>query len=418
MTSTVPRRRPVTVIGIGDDGCCSLSSAAVQAIASAQYLVGGERQLAFFPEFSGTKIVIKSAIAQLLTRVRELSAENNVCVLASGDPLFYGIGSSLIREVGAEHITVIPHPSSLQLACARAGWDWNDLPVISLHGRPRTGFLSALRQEYRAAVLTDAENSPQNLARWMLDHQQSEWEAYVCENLASTDERVRRFSIAELANCDDVSRLNILLLRRTSERWKAPPVIPYQHEDAFAKRVPKKGLITKREVRVLSLAAMGLRRNSVVWDVGAGSGSISIEAAMLAPQGRVYAIEVEPESTQFCRENVIAHAIDNVTLIEGHAPEALAELEAPDAVFVGGSKGSMRDILEICLRRLTERGRLVVTAITLENVSETYEYLRERGLTPEITLLQASRGERLAHYMRYEAMNPIHIFAVEKGAPE
>jgi precorrin-6Y C5,15-methyltransferase (decarboxylating) len=406
------------VIGIGDDGCCSLSSVAIQAIASAQYLVGGERQLAFFPEFAGTKIVIKGAIAPLLSRVRDLSSENNVCILASGDPLFYGIGSSLIREVGPEHVAVIPHPSSLQLACARAGWDWNDLPVISLHGRPRTGFLTTLRQEHRAAVLTDPENTPQHLAQWMLDHNQSEWEACVCENLAGTDERVRWFSMSDLATCEDVGRLNVLLLRRTSEQWKTPPVIPYQHENAFAKRVPKKGLITKREVRVLSLAAMGLRRNSVVWDIGAGSGSVGIEAAMLAPQGHVYAIEVDPESAQFCRENLIAHAIDNVTVVEGRAPEALAQLEAPDAVFVGGSKGTMREILDVCLNRLTVGGKLVVNAITLDNVTETYQHFRERGLTPEITLLQASRGEPLAHYMRYEAMNPIHIFTVEKGAPE
>jgi precorrin-6B C5,15-methyltransferase / cobalt-precorrin-6B C5,C15-methyltransferase len=415
MTPTVLRRRPITVVGIGDDGCRSLSSASVEAVASAQWLVGGERQLAFFPHFAGNTLVVKGAIGPLLDRIGDLAADNNICVLASGDPLFYGIGSSLIRRFGPNHVSVIPHPSSVQWACARAGWNWEDLPVISLHGRQRTGFLTRLRQEHRVAVLTDPENSPRRLAQLMLEHNQNEWEACVCENLCGPEECVRRFSLSELASCENVSRLNILLLRRTSE-WQMPPVIPYQHEDAFAKRMPKKGLITKREVRIISLAAMGLRRNSIVWDIGAGSGSVAIEAAMLAPHGRVYAIEVDPESVKCCRENLTTHAIDNVSVVEERAPEALAGLDTPDAVFVGGSKGNMREILDISLERLANGGRLVVNAITLDNVSETYQYFREHGWMPEITLLQVSRGEPLAHYMRYEAMNPIHIFAVEKGA--
>jgi precorrin-6B C5,15-methyltransferase / cobalt-precorrin-6B C5,C15-methyltransferase len=408
-------RRAITVVGIGDDGCCSLPSIAVQAVASAQWLVGGERQLGFFPEFAGEKIVIKGAITSLLERIGDLAAENNICVLASGDPLFYGIGSSLVRQFGPEHVRIIPHPSSLQWACARVGWTWEDLTIVSLHGRPRTGFLTRLRQERQAAVLTDPENSPPRLAQWMLDHNQSAWEAWVCENLCGPDERVRHFSILELAQCGDIGRLNVLLLRRTNADWYQPAVIPYQPEDAFAKRMPKKGLITKREVRMYSLAAMGLRPNSVVWDVGAGSGSVGIEAAILAPRGRVYAIEVDPESVQFCRDNLVTHAIDNVVVVEGRAPEALAGLEAPDAVFVGGSKGDMRDILDFSLDRLNTRGRLVVNSITLDNVAETYRYFRERKIAPEITMLQVSRGEPLAQYMRYEAMNPIHIFAVEKG---
>ena len=152
----------------------------------------------------------------------------------------------------------------------------------------------------------------------------------------------------------------------------------------------------------------------MIWDIGAGSGSVSIEAALLAPEGRVYAVEVDPEGVEICRENLHAHAVDNVRVIAGRAPEALADLESPDAVFIGGSKGSMEEIIDVVIDRLQPGGHLVVNAITLENVGETYQALRRRGLVPEVTLLQVSRAEPLAHYLRYEALNPIQIFTVSK----
>jgi precorrin-6Y C5,15-methyltransferase (decarboxylating) len=236
----------------------------------------------------------------------------------------------------------------------------------------------------------------------------------VCEDLAGPGERVRRFTLPELSALTDVRPLNVLLLVRDDAEWRAPPVVPYLDEEEFARRMPKKGLITKREVRVLSLAAMQLRPDSVVWDVGAGSGSVSIEAAMLASRGRVHAIEIDPEGVALCRDNARAHGVDNVRVVHGRAPEALADLEDPDAVFIGGSKGSMDEIIGVALDRLRPGGRLVVNAVTLENVGEAYRTLRARGLAPEITMLNVSRGEPLAHYMRYEALNPIHVFAVTK----
>jgi precorrin-6Y C5,15-methyltransferase (decarboxylating) len=236
----------------------------------------------------------------------------------------------------------------------------------------------------------------------------------VCENLAGPGERVQKLSLAELAGASDIGPLNVLLLVRSDPSWRRPPALTFLHEDAFAKRMPKKGLITKREVRLLSLASLGIRPDSVVWDVGAGSGSVAIEAALLAYEGRVYAVEVDPEGVEICRENLRTHAVDNVRVVAGRAPEALLDLEAPDAVFVGGSKGSMEEIIAVAFERLKPGGRLVANAITLENAAEAYQAFRRRFLSPEVTLLQVSRAEPLARYMRYEALNPIQIFAVEK----
>jgi len=413
----VNHRRAVTVVGIGDDGCKGLTSRAIDAIARAGVLVGGERQLGFFPEFRGARVILKNGIQPALDHVARLAEEHQVCVLASGDPLFFGIGSLVVRKVGAEHVEVIPQPSSIQWAFARAGLKWDDAVILSLHGRPRDGFLTRLKRHSKVAVMTDEENSPPRLAALMVEHNETAWRAWVCENLGGPDERVRVCSLLELQCLSDVGSLNVLILERTDPAWRSPTTIPFLHEDVFAKRMPKKGLVTKREVRLLALAALGLRPDSVVWDVGAGSGSVSIEAALLSPQGRIYAVEVDPEGVEICRENLRAHAVDNVRVVAGRAPEALADLEAPDAVFVGGSKGSMEAIIDFVLERLKPGGRLVVNAITLENSGEAYQAFRRRGLVPEVTLLQVSRAEPLAHYLRYEALNPIQIFAVEKTLP-
>jgi precorrin-6B C5,15-methyltransferase / cobalt-precorrin-6B C5,C15-methyltransferase len=404
----------VTLVGISDDGCASLSARGFNAIARAQVLAGGERHLAFFEEFRGERIVLKNGVAQALDRIAGLADEHNVCILASGDPLFFGIGSLIIRRLGAEHVEVLPQPSAMQWAFAKVGLKWDDAAFISLHGRSREGFLVRLKRANKVGIFTDDENSPPILASLMCAHGETGWTAWLCENLAGPDERVRRFSIEELAQCTDVRPLNVIILQRAESEWHPPPYIPFIHEDEFAKRIPKKGLITKREVRLLSLAAMRIRPDSVVWDIGAGSGSVSIEAGMMAPEGRIYAIEIDPEGVEICRANLREHGADNVKVIEGRAPEVLHDLENPDAVFIGGSKGSMEEILDFVLGRLRDGGRVVANAITLENAGEIYTTFRRRRLVPEVTLLQVSRAEPLARYLRYEALNPIQIFAATK----
>jgi precorrin-6B C5,15-methyltransferase / cobalt-precorrin-6B C5,C15-methyltransferase len=406
----------VTLVGIGDDGCASLSPRAFSAVSRAQVLAGGERQLAFFERFTGERIVLKNGIGASLDRIAELANEHNVCVLASGDPLFFGIGSLIIKRLGIRHVEILPQPSSMQWAFAKAGLKWDDAAFMSVHGRSARGFLTRLRRVSKVGVFTDAENSPPRLAALMMQHGETGWRAWLCENLAGPEERVRSFSIEDLAACSDVNPLNVLILQRADAAWRPPPAIPFVHEDEFAKRMPKKGLITKREVRLLSLAAMRIRPDSVVWDIGAGSGSVSIEAAMMAPEGRVYAIEVDAEGVEICRENLRAHAIDNVEVIEGRAPEALAGLEDPDAVFVGGSKGSMEEILDVALDRLRDGGHIVANAITLENAAEIHKSFKQQGIVPDVILLQVSRAEPLARYLRYEALNPIQIFSAEKPA--
>lgn len=409
------KTKTVTIVGMSDCGCGSLTARAMNAVSRAQVLVGGERHLTFFPQFEGIKIPIKGKITDVIKQIEELSNENHVVVLSSGDPLYFGIGGLLVKKLGLDNVEIIAHPGSVQLAFSKIGVNWDDALTLSLHGRSRKGFITKIQTHHKIAVFTDAENSPKTIAEYMISFGEKNWKAWICEHLGGVDEKVRILSIEELSKTDDISDLNVLILIRENHEQHDQPVIAFLHEDEFEKRMPKKGLITKREVRLLSLGFMNLRTDSVVWDIGAASGSVSIEAARICSEGNVYAIEVDHESVEICKENLITHKVDNVAVIEGRAPEALRELPKPDAVFVGGSKGSMREILEFCLEQLNEGGILVVNAITFENIQETYQYFKEINLKAEVVLLNISRGVPLAHYHRYEALNPIHIFAVRKN---
>lgn len=409
-------QKNITVIGVGDDGCVGLSSRAVNAVSRCQVLAGGERHLAFFPQFAGHRIVFKGGLTKAIAELAELAAENHICVLASGDPMFYGIGPLLASKLGSERLEVIPQPTSVQQAFSRIGRSWTEASIISLHGKPLEGLTTRLKRTAQAAVLTDDVNTPPALARHMLEFGEQKWRAWTCENLCGPGEKVTAFSSLEmLADADGIGDLNVLVLERTDESWRPAPVVLNLDEDAFAKRMPRKGLITKKEVRLLSIGALAIRPADVIWDIGAASGSVAIEAAAIAHDGRAYAIEMESESLEYCRQNMRTHGIDNVRVVEGQAPQIFSQIEEdPDAVFVGGSKGQLDRIIELAFERLKPGGRIVVNAITFENVSQAYQTFKNLGISPQIMQANIARGVPIAVYTRYEALNPVHILTAVK----
>ena len=465
---------PLTVVGMGETGCQGLSSRAFNAVTAADVLVGAPRFLDFFTDFHGQTIPMGEGglkLKEVLEKIRGFVPEKRVVVLASGDPLFFGIGALLVREFpGAE---ILPHPSCVQLAAARLGWRTEDLAVWSYHGRPVRDLCHRLRYVERAAILTDQEASPQRLAQLLLEAVVGQppggqavglwpfWKCWVAESLGGVDEQVRAFSLDELAAVTvPFASLNILLVERcfedpgafrkgvvschqdhlqsdspvdqvSSERapsakpprgdspvGELPMVFPYLPEEAFARRMPKAGLITKREVRLLSLAALGLRPGGVLWDLGAGSGSVGIEALLMARDLRVFAVECDPECVALCEFNARQMGLDlqgSYRVVPGMAPDVCEGLPDPDHVFVGGSKGRLQDIMARSFERLKPGGRLVVNAITLDNVQEAYQGFSHLGAVPELSVVNISRGVPLAgRYLRYEALNPVHIFWTTK----
>ncbi len=400
------------MVGIGADGCAGLTSRGAGAVAGARVLAGGARHLAYFPQFPGERVVLAGDLDDALDRLVALADETTVCVLASGDPLFFGIGARLLRRLPPQDLEFLPHPTSVQWAFARAGLPWDDAAWVSLHGRGLEGLAARLRRQRKIAVLTDGHASPPAIARHLLDHGLGGLQAVLCEDLARPRERVRRLSLEALSSLSDLAPLNVLLLLRP-DGSPSPSLIPCLPDEAFEAR---RGLVTKREVRLLALGALGISEESVVWDVGAGAGSVAIEAALLASAGRCYAVEHDPECLEYIRRNARAHGADNVRIVAGRAPAALDPLEAPDAVFVGGSGGELAAILDLALARARPGGHLVVSAVTLETLEEARRAFARAGVGHEVLLAGLARSAPIAGRTRLAPLSPVHLVTARKAS--
>jgi precorrin-6Y C5,15-methyltransferase (decarboxylating) len=408
--------QPLVVVGIGQDGPAGLSPEARANVASAQVLAGGRRQLAFFPDFAGPRIVLEGDLPGWIEKLKARDRKLKTVVLATGDPLFYGIGRMLLEAFPGTELQFVPHVSSVALAFARLGQTWHDACVVSLHGRPLRTLVPALdRRERKIAVFTDAENEPSAIARLVCEHDLGrDYVLCVCENLGSNLERITRWAPADLKE-EKFAPLNLVVLlaeRDTHARDASQLPLLGLPESAFQHRGdPEHGLITKRSVRVQSLCELELHPGDVLWDVGAGSGSVAIEAARLGSNLDVYAIEKTPEHL---RHNLQRFGLANIHLIEGIAPDVLAELPGPDAVFIGGSGGRLIAILEHAIHRLKPGGRLVVSCIALETLSHAWSWLSERGLQPHATSLQLAQSRPLGSLHCLEPEHPIFLVRINK----
>lgn len=409
----------ITLIGIGDDGCLSLTSRAINAVAQAELLAGATRHLQFFPQFCGETLEFITGLNEYLVKVIDAAKDKDICVLASGDPLFFGIGKRLlamIAESGADiSVDVITAPSSVQLACAKALVAADDIKTISLHCRPILGLVTRLQQGDSFALLTDKTNHPVLIAQHLQYYGETQWRLIVCEHLSGTKERVREFSVDELANwdVDEIEPLNVLLLQRQNQVYWGGLAL-HSPDDTYQTLTPLHGLITKANIRAVAVAQLGLRPNSIMWDIGSGSGSIAIEAAKQAWNGQVFALECNSTCFDVIEHNQRHHHVDNLTLIKTKAPQGLAQLPTPDAVFVGGSRGQIEAIVTEVMNRLPIGAKLILSAVTLDSVSQFYQLCTHRQYQHQIILLQSSVSIPVAHYQRYQAENPIHLFVITK----
>ncbi|SEN12489.1 precorrin-6y C5,15-methyltransferase (decarboxylating) subunit CbiE [Lihuaxuella thermophila] len=402
----------VKVIGIGDDGRNGLFPHYLKWIEEADVLVGGERQLAFFPDHPGKRIPIKGGLQPVLEQIGRESHRHRVVVLASGDPLFYGIAGLIVRKLGQEQVEVHPHLSSIQLAFARMGESWQQARIESVHGRPMTGLAQRIDGQEKVALLTDDAHSPSAIARYLLQFGMREYQAFVAENLGGPDERCGWWELDELVDAR-FSPLNVVILKR-----KAGAEIPRWglgiEDEAFAQRKPEKGLITKKEVRVVSLAELCLRKDSIVWDIGAGSGSVSVEAAKLAPYGQVFAIEKNEADLHNIEANRVKFRTD-FTVVHAKAPDGLDGLPDPDAVFIGGSGGELKELIHVCGTRLKQGGRIVINAATVETLATSQEALKAQGFAVRIILLQTARSKPILQMTRLEGLNPVYVIVGERN---
>ncbi|QIZ76309.1 precorrin-6y C5,15-methyltransferase (decarboxylating) subunit CbiE [Ferrimonas lipolytica] len=407
------------LIGIGADGCPSLTSRAINAVAESEVLAGTEEQLAFFPQFAGQKVKLSMPIDAWVIELMEQAEDRFVSVLASGDPMFFGIGQTLVRQVIPCDVEVIPNSSCVQLACARLYLPCNEVDIVSLHGQVNAakvpGLVARMQHANLLAVLTDKTNTPVAIANYLVEFGELDWRVAVCEDLGSCDEKITEFSPKELAAGDagQFSNRNILLLQRHGQpRWHGCK--GHRPDDEYLKRMPKSGLITKAPVRAVAVANLCLQQDSVVWDIGAGSGSVGIEAAKIAYRAPVFAIECTPQCWPQIEANRVLQKVDNLRLVQAKAPEGLAALPAPDAVFCGGSRGQLDELLPLVWRRLRSGGRMVFSAVTLETVAELSQLAKKHQLSAQMLLIQTSQERAIGPYVSYQANNPIHLFIFEK----
>jgi precorrin-6Y C5,15-methyltransferase (decarboxylating) len=409
-----PAAKRIQIVGIGDDGLAGLGERARAALVAARTIYGGTRQLEMVRDTPARKANLSTGYQAALEELVSGRCGDDAVVLASGDPMLFGMGSTLARHFGAatpDRIEVTPHPSSVQVALSRLGEPSDNVAVLSALARPLRPVLAAAMPLRRFAVLLDPEHHAATVARALLDAGMEDAEAVVCERLEGTDERIVRSTLSSIAAAafDPLSLLVVLRSPKEVARYRRS-AIPDQE---FAHRA---GQITKADVRALAVAALGLRPSDTLWDIGAGSGSVGIEAALGLPRGAVYAVDSSVEQIEFVRSNSVRFRTPHVEPVYGAAPEVLADLPDPDAVFVGGGGRRLIGILDIVLARLQPGGRIVVTLATLERLGPVLDALKP--WQPELRQIAIAHGVSLSDGTRLQPANPIWLVAATRPNAE
>ncbi len=405
---------PVQVIGMGME-TGALGPAVRAALAGTELVIGAMAHLAAFPELTAEKRPYPSPMSGLWDVLRA-NAGRRIALLASGDPLLFGISNTLLRYLPAEHLVFHPNVSSIQAAFARLGRPWQQAQFVSLHGRPLASLRATLQSNRLYALLTDRESAPPAIARLLVETGFGESDLWIAEDLASPTERFRHFRAVELVEvATEFSPLNVVILETGGPGGVLPefPGIPDERFSTGAE--PGKGLLSKREVRLTILSLLAPRAGETGWDVGAGCGGVAVEWARWNPHGEVYAVECHPERLEHLGVNRERFGVvANLHLVAGRAPAALAELPDPHAVFIGGSSGNLRELLDIVWARLRPGGRLVASAVTEDSRVELHAFAGDRAA--EWTELSISRGERLAGQRVMRPYLPVLLMKVEKPA--
>ncbi|QSI46798.1 precorrin-6y C5,15-methyltransferase (decarboxylating) subunit CbiE [Thermobispora bispora] len=407
----------ITVVGIGADGWDGLAPASRRAIAAADVLLGSRRQLDLVPDpvpdpdpepsgggsprSAGTpsRVVLPSPLLPNLESLLESFAGREVCVLASGDPMFYGIGSTLVRLLGADQVRVLPHVSSVSLACARLGWPVEQVEVVSAVGRPLDVLRPALAPGRRVLVLG---SSPEAVTRLLGEAGYAASRVTVLSDLGAATESVRPAAQA------GPTRLHVIAIECALDPGAEPlPRVPGLPDDAY----DHDGQLTKREVRAVTLSRLAPLPGELLWDVGAGAGSIAIEWMRTHPACRAVAIERHPERAARIRRNADTLGVPALQVVEGRAPDALDGLPEPDAVFVGGG-ATVPGLIERCWTALRPGGRLVANAVTLETEAVLADWYGRLG--GDLVRLAVQRAAPVGGFTGWRAAMPVTIWAVTK----
>ncbi|OGR30032.1 MAG: precorrin-6Y-methylase [Desulfuromonadaceae bacterium GWB2_53_15] len=400
-------QQKIYLVGAGIEGWEGFGSRALEVIAQAEVMIGHQRHLDIFTDFRGEKMPIGDLpeVLEFLKRT-----DKRVVVLASGDPTFFGVSRFLLRNLPKERIEIFANVTSMQYAFACIKEPWDDAIFVSVHGRGMHVAVDKIIAAEKACVLTDKVNTPAAIAAELIERGAEGYEAWLCEDLGLATEKFTKTSVRGLLELKP-SDLNILILIKTYE----PNLVQYPligiDDDEFH---TSKKLITKQEVRAVTLSKLQLQDDLVLWDIGAGSCSVSIEASNLMPNGRIFAVERNLQCIGFINENLKKFCTRNVKLIEAFAPEGLEDLPDPDRVFIGGAGGKLDEIIDAVAQRLKPDGIVVINAVTLDTLSQAVEFLEDHGYTVEATCVNIAKTRKLTEYKMFEAQNPVYVIAAWK----
>ncbi|NET56722.1 MAG: precorrin-6y C5,15-methyltransferase (decarboxylating) subunit CbiE [Symploca sp. SIO2E6] len=413
----------VNVVGIGLDGTAGLTDTVRQLVEQATLLVGSDRHLSYFPNHSASRLVLTDfteAIQQIRTYLATAHSSICIVVLVSGDPLFFGLGRLLLAQLPPSQLTFYPHLSAIQLAFNRIKVPWQDAQFISVHGRSLEQLTVAVQQNVnKIGVLTDNQNTPNAIALLLrgLDLANC-YEFWVCENLGGTDERVQCLPIDQILQ-QTFAPLNVVVLLRQfqpieqSLEISSLPLLGLP-DRTFASFPDRPGLMTKREVRLLILGELALQPGQIIWDIGAGTGSVSIEIARLCETSQVYAIEKTAIGTTLIEQNCQRLQVNNVVSIQGRAPEVLPQLPTPDRIFLGGSGGNLSGILDSCHANLATDGMVVLALATLEHLNQALDWFNSHSWNYRLLQVQLSRSIPIGQLTRFTPLNPVTILSASR----
>ncbi|MBE9201973.1 MULTISPECIES: precorrin-6y C5,15-methyltransferase (decarboxylating) subunit CbiE [unclassified Nodularia (in: cyanobacteria)] len=393
-------RKWLSIVGIGEDGLQGLSAIARSLIEQAEVIVGGDRHLAMLPPNDQRQKIawtspISSSIAEIIRRRGE-----SVCVLASGDPFCYGIGVTLTRQIPLEEITIIPAPSTFSLACAKLGWSFRETETLSLCGRPASLLHSYIYPNAKLLILSEGKDTPATVADILTNRGYGGSKITVLEHLGGIQERIVE-GIAADWDKREIAPLNAIAVECIANAGVVPlPRLPGLPDHAYH----HDGQLTKSEVRAVTLAKLAPIPGELLWDVGAGCGSISIE--WMRTDSRCQAIAIEQNSSRlgYIANNAAALGTPHLKIISGKAPSILQNLPTPDAIFIGGGV-TAAGLFDICWNALRPGGRLVANVVTVEGEQILFKWYEQVG--GSLTRIAIQRAEPIGKFLGWRAMSPV-----------
>lgn len=402
--------KTVFVVGMGM-AAADVTAAQMEIIRSADILMGGRRHLDQFKELPAEKEMISGKVDQTLRFIKGHRADKRIVVLASGDPLFYGIGARIAAELDGDGLTIMPNITTVAAAFARINEPWHDAVVVSLHGRDRRyHLLGALKTRRTVAVLTDARQSPPWLARWLMQKEVADVKMAVFERLGMPQETWDWYTLAQAAD-QSFAQPNLVVLKPLAGSAGAEDLMLGMADESFEHEA---GLITKSEVRAVTLAKLQLKPGLTLWDLGAGSGSVGIEASLLMGHGRIVAVEQDAGRLSQIRQNARRYDLFNLDVVQARLPEGLEKLPAPDRIFIGGGGRNLPSIIQASAGRLAPEGIMVANTVLVDNLTRALDAMESGRMTTEVVQLQVNKSRAMPWSRRMEARNPVWIITGRK----